>query len=393
MFPPPPELGSLPDIEQITRAASMTQAGRDALSRFVIREAYIAKLIPLVQVAEDLESLSDLHHLCNIMKSLILLNDNTIIETIVTDPIILGVVGALEYDPEFPTHKANHRRYLADNSRFKEVVPIKDPVIRQKIRSTWRLQYLKDVVLARILDDPTFSVLNSLIFFYQVDIVSHIQFNAPFLKELFGVFDPRNPDSRRKEDAVLFLHQCILIAKTLQAQSRASLYGNFINHGLFAVIAFAVEHSNPTMRTTGIDLLVALLDHDPFTMRNYMLKAVSEKKMPLTDTLIDLLHTETDLGVKNQLADAVKIILDPQIPLQDPMARAGVDCFPNNNSNNNSNKLRPAPNFLPDAFVQSHFDESARRLFMPLKLLERRENCESFWLFLFWTTFLTFGSS
>ena len=96
MFPPPPELGALPDIEHITRAASMTQAGRDALSRFVIREDYIAKLIPLVQVAEDLESLPDLHHLCNIMKSLILLNDNTIIETIVTDPIILGVVGALE---------------------------------------------------------------------------------------------------------------------------------------------------------------------------------------------------------------------------------------------------------------------------------------------------------
>lgn len=96
MLPPPPELGNLPEIEQITRAASMTQAGRDALSKFVIREDYIAKLIPLVQIAEDLESLPDLHRLCSIMKSLILLNDNTIIETVVTDPIILGVVGALE---------------------------------------------------------------------------------------------------------------------------------------------------------------------------------------------------------------------------------------------------------------------------------------------------------
>lgn len=96
LLPPPPELGNLSDIEQITRAASMTQTGRDALSKFVIREEYIAKLIPLVQVAEDLESLPDLHRLCNIMKTLILLNDNTIIETVVTDPIILGVVGALE---------------------------------------------------------------------------------------------------------------------------------------------------------------------------------------------------------------------------------------------------------------------------------------------------------
>ncbi|KAJ5833547.1 hypothetical protein N7474_001858 [Penicillium riverlandense] len=360
---PAPELGNLAEIEQIVRAASMTQAGRDALCKFIIRDEYISKLVPLVQMAEDLESLADLHRLCNIMKSLILLNDNTIIETVVADPVILGVVGALEYDPEFPTHKANHRQYLADQSRYKEVVPIKDPIIRRKIRSTWRLQYLKDVVLARILDDPTFSVLNSLIFFNQMEIVNHIQSNAQFLRELFAVFDPRNLDAKRKDDAVQFLHQCAAIAKNLQTPARANLFTNFINYGLFAVIAFAVKHPNPAMRTTGIDILMALLDHDPVIMRGYMLKAVNEKKTPLTDTLIDLLHTETDLGVKNQLSEAVRSLLDPQVPLQDPLGRPGPDYF----------KARSA-NLLSDTFVQQHFDESAKRLFRPLKELANRHN-------------------
>ena len=239
-------------------------------------------------------------------------------------------------------------------------MPIKDTLIRRKISYTWRLQYLKDVVLARILDDPTFSVLNSLIFFNQVEIVNHIQANAPFLKELFTVFDPRSADTKRKEDAVQFLHQCAVIAKNLQAPARANLFANFISHGLFAVIAFAIKHPKPALRTTGIDILVALLDHDPVMMRGYMLKAVNEKKTPLTDTLIDLLHTESDLGVKNQLADAVKVLLDPQIPLQDTMGRAGPEHF-----------NKPRPNILSDAFVQNHFDESARRLFWPLKRLER----------------------
>ncbi|PYI25457.1 protein putative to be [Aspergillus indologenus CBS 114.80] len=360
---PAPELGNLPEIDHIMRTSSITQAGRDALSKLVIRDEYIPKLIPLVSMAEDLESLPDLHRLCNIMKSLILLNDNTIIETVVTDPVILGVVGALEYDPEFPTHKANHRQYLADQTRYKEVVPIKDPLIRRKIRYTWRLQYLKDVVLARILDDPTFSVLNSLIFFNQVEIVNHIQSNAQFLKELFTVFDPRNADNKRKEDAVQFLHQCAVIAKNLQAPARANLFANFINHGLFAVIAFAIKHPKPPLRTTGIDLLVSLLDHDQIMMRGYMLKAVSEKKTPLTDTLIDLLHTETDLGVKNQLADAIKVLLDPQIPMPDAMARAGPEHF-----------NKPRSNIFSDTFVQNHFDESARRLFWPLKRLENSDN-------------------
>lgn len=230
------------------------------------------------------------------------------------------------------------------------------------------MQYLKDVVLARILDDPTFSVLNSLIFFNQMEIVNHIQSNAAFLRELFSVFDPRNSDSKRKDDAVQFLHQCAqcaAVAKNLQAPSRAQLFANFINHGLFAVIAFAVKHPNPAMRTTGIDILAALLDHDPVMMRGYMLKAVNEKKTPLTDTLIDLLHAETDLGVKNQLADALKILLDPQIPLQDPLARAGPDVF----------KARSS-NLLSDAFVQQYFDESSKRLFQPLKQLANRASRE-----------------
>lgn len=93
---PHPELGNLPEVEQLIRAASATQVGRDALSKFVIRDEYIMKLLPLVSDAEDLESLSDLHRLCNIMKSLILLNDNTIIEQVVSDHIVSGVVGALE---------------------------------------------------------------------------------------------------------------------------------------------------------------------------------------------------------------------------------------------------------------------------------------------------------
>jgi len=93
---PKPELSNLEEILRMMRAVSSTQQGRDSLSKFVITEEYIRKLIPLVSMAEDLESLEDLHHLCNIMKMLILLNDTQIIEHVVSDGVVLGVVGALE---------------------------------------------------------------------------------------------------------------------------------------------------------------------------------------------------------------------------------------------------------------------------------------------------------
>src|ERR1700712_1540748 len=199
-------------------------------------------------------------------------------------------------DPDFPGQKANHRRYLSAPNRYKEVVKIQEPAIRQKIHYTYRLQYLKDVVLARILDDPTFSVLNGLIFFNQVEIVQHVQANPMFLKELFGIFSLEEKDIQRKKDAVVFIQQCCMIAKGLQPNVRAGLYSNFISAGLFHVITFALKHPDALVRVAGTEVLVALIEHDASMMRNQIFKALNEKQKPLTDTLIELLLVETDLG-------------------------------------------------------------------------------------------------
>lgn len=93
---PPPELKNVANIDAAIRAASGSQQGREALTKLLLGEDYIRRLVSLVEIAEDFEDLSDLHRLSNIMKMLILLNDTQIIELMVSDGIILGVVGALE---------------------------------------------------------------------------------------------------------------------------------------------------------------------------------------------------------------------------------------------------------------------------------------------------------
>jgi hypothetical protein len=89
-------MSNLADIEQTMRQAINTAPGRDALTKYIIANDYVARLCPLVQMAEDFESIHDLHRLCSIMKSVILLNDNTIMEMVVRDDLVQGVVGALE---------------------------------------------------------------------------------------------------------------------------------------------------------------------------------------------------------------------------------------------------------------------------------------------------------
>ncbi|KAL2755189.1 hypothetical protein ACRALDRAFT_2042961 [Sodiomyces alcalophilus JCM 7366] len=365
---PPAELRLLAEIEGTMRIMSQTANGRDALTKFIMSDDYIGKLIPLVEMAEDLESLPDLHRLCNIMKIAILLNDTAIIEHAVSDDCVLGVVGALEYDPDFPGHKANHRHWLDNQGRYKEVVPIEDEVIRRKIHQTYRLQYLKDVVLARILDDPTFSVLNSLIFFNQVDIVQHLQGNAGFLNELFGIFRTVPPDARKKKDAVLFIQQCLSIAKNLQPPARQTLYNNFIAHGLLQVINFGLRHGDVAVRVGATDILVSMIDHDPHMIRQTLYRQVQDNQPLLTDSLVDLLLVEVDLGVRSQIADSLRILLDhgPQVQAQEAFAKANGE-FPG--------RARMAPAAEMHELLLAHFYEhTAKKLFKPLVALEGRKD-------------------
>lgn len=345
-----------------------TQNGRDALTKFVLTDDYIRKLIPLVSMAEDMEDLTSLHRLCNIMKIMILLNDTSIIEHAVTDDMVLGVVGALEYDPDFPSHKANHRHWLSKEGRYKEVVRIEDEQVRKKIHHTYRLQYLKDVVLARILDDPTFSVLNSLIFFNQVDIVQHLQMNTAFLKDLFGIFGPHEKDEERKKEAVLFIQQCCAIAKNLQQPVRQQLYNHFLGHGLLSVINYALRHSDVAVRVGATDVLVSMIDHDPQMIRQTIFRQISEKQHPLTDSLIDLLLVEADFGVKAQIADAIKVLLDPGV------SNPPVESMPKMTVAELAVRMRPDSQQV--AFLREFYDKSAKKLFKPLIDLEGRTDMD-----------------
>jgi protein phosphatase-4 regulatory subunit 3 len=151
-----------------------------------------------------------------------MLNDHSMYEHILEDEIFFGVVGMLECkdrpavsfvrnsslafhldDPDFPGHKANYRDFLHNTAQFHQPIPMRDIAIQRKIHHTYRLQFLKDVVLARALDDSTFNVLNSCIIFNQIDIITHIQQDPTFLRDVVRLFvdeemlNPSLPNGRR----------------------------------------------------------------------------------------------------------------------------------------------------------------------------------------------------
>lgn len=233
------------------------------------------------------------------------------------EPCIL--TPACSDDPEFPRLKASYRDYLSDPTRFRQVVEISDPTILAKIHQTYRLLYLKDVILARVLDDPTFSILNSFIFFHQVDIVNYCSTNEAFLHRLFIIFDENgNEPEERKHEAVIFLQQLCAMGKNIQLPARMALYRTLTDWGLLNVAEFALNREQQNLRNAAAEILMTIIEYDANSVRMHVLNQVEQKRLPLVITLTDLLHNKSDLGLKTQMAEAMRVLFDnpPENPNQ-----------------------------------------------------------------------------
>jgi protein phosphatase-4 regulatory subunit 3 len=278
--------------------------------------------------------------------------------------------------------KANHRQYMSNAAKYKEVVKVDDPEIQRKIHHTYRLQYLKDVVLARVMDDGTFTAMNSLIYFHQMSILQYVQGNIPsnvqsgatpkakpsFLAKLFGLFSTPNTDLQKEIDALNFIQHCCNVAKQLQIGARGSLYQTFISEGLLSILAYALQMPDSATRVVAMEILGALLEHDATLLRGQIARSLSEGKStsPITDVLIMLLLAEKDLGVQSQVADAIKHLLEP-MPLQAPLETRNAEFLAKLRSNQLAHNDNP---------LGKWYEEATKRLFKPLEALDERESMD-----------------
>lgn len=176
---PPCEFSRLEEISEIISSCLPSPIRREKLAIIIESESYIKKLLTVFHMCEDLENLDGLHHLYEIFKNTFLLNKNALFEVMFSEDTIFDVVGCLEYDPSSSVQK-RHREYLWNESRFKEVIPISNPDLINKIHQTYRVQYIQDVVLPTpsVFEENMMSTLGSFIFFNKVEIVSLIQVRA-----------------------------------------------------------------------------------------------------------------------------------------------------------------------------------------------------------------------
>ena len=173
---PPCELSKLEEISELFSSVLLTPVHRESLASAFERENYIKKLLDLFHMCEDLENMEGLHYLYEIFRSIFLLNKSSLFEIMFTEENIFDVVGVLEYNPLLP-QPAKHREYLRTQAHFKEVIPLNNSELVQKIHQTYRVQYIQDVIMPMpsVFEENMLSTLNSLIYFNKMEIVTLIQ--------------------------------------------------------------------------------------------------------------------------------------------------------------------------------------------------------------------------
>ncbi|KAL8612838.1 Serine/threonine-protein phosphatase 4 regulatory subunit 3A [Nucella lapillus] len=311
------ELSKLEEIVEIFSSVLPSPIRREKLAVAIENDGYIKKLVDLFHMCEDLENTEGLHHLFDIFKSMFLLNKNALFEIMFSDEVIFDIVGVLEYDPSSP-QPAKHRDYLRNKAKFKEVVPMTNSELENKIHQTYRVQYIQEVILPTpsVFEENMLSSLSSFIFFNKVEIVSMIQEDVKFLTTLFAQLKAEDTSEEHRRDLVMFLKEFCTFSQTLQQPSRENFFKTLSNLGILSTIEIILGLEDQALKSAAIDIFSYIVEFSPSMVREFVVQETLNGKehLVLINLVIEEMINDADpeLGGAMQLIGILRLLLDPE---------------------------------------------------------------------------------
>ncbi|EDL96038.1 rCG36310 [Rattus norvegicus] len=236
-------------------------------------ESYIKKLLQLFNTCETKLNIEGLHYLNSVIKGILFLNDTRLFKIMCSDEFFMDVVGCLEYGPDLNQPK-RHREFLTQNVKFKEVIPITQTQLRQKIQQTYRLQYVHDIMLptpsmfqANLLSD-----LTTMIFFNKIEIITMLQEDEKFLLEVFTQLKDNTVGDDRRYELLLFFKEFCVFAKTLQSQDKNALLKTLIRLGIMNTLKVVVHMNDNQIQIAALDIFAYLVEYNPRIVQAYAME-------------------------------------------------------------------------------------------------------------------------
>ncbi|CAL5346876.1 unnamed protein product [Camellia sinensis] len=311
---PAVELSTLPLILKTVVGSGIADQIR--LAELILNDQdFFRKLMDLFGICEDLKNIDGLHMIFKIVRGIIFLNSPQIFEKIFGDELIMDIIGSLEYDPDIP-HVQHHRNFLKEHVVFKEAIPIKSLLVLSKIHQTYRIGYLKDAILPRVLDDAIIANLNSIIHSNNATVVSLLKDDSTFFQELFAKLRLSTTSAESKKNlvpaygtliVVLFLHEFCSLSKSLQMVQQQRLFRDLVNEGIFDIMAEVLQSQDKKLVLIGTDILILFLNQDPNLLRSYFAR---QEGILLFGLLVKGMITDFGDDMHCQFLEILRSLLD-----------------------------------------------------------------------------------
>ncbi|KAJ0960769.1 hypothetical protein J5N97_001328, partial [Dioscorea zingiberensis] len=282
-------------------------------------QEFFPKLVDLFRICEESKDMDGLHMIFRLVKAIILLNSLQIFDRIFGDEFILDIIGSLEFLPYCGAKVYYFQNtYLGSIHTFpwmklmmilsslkcriigllkgacdfqREAIPIKDPLVLSKIHQTYRIGYIKDVILPRVLDEATIASLSAIV----------LTNNA----------------------AVFFLHEFCSLSKSLQGGQQLRLFRELAGDGVFDIIANLLQSEDRKLVLIGTDILILFLHVDSNLLRSYV---IQPEGIGFLGLLVKGLVSDFGEEMHCQFLEILRILLDSNT-LPGPQRDTIIDIF------------------------------------------------------------------
>ena len=282
----------------------------EQLCHWIVKTEYYMQIFDLFDECEAAGNAEALAIMFRIWRALLFCNNVSLLEAILSEECVLRLFGAFEYDPRVAVNRhVHHREYLA-RTELQEVVALDNEDLRTRIRQTYYIQYLRDVILAGVIDDGISSTINSFVIYNQMEIVSLVRRDPDVLQNLLRQMqDPEVPDEQFLDKCSFLLELCTL-GKMCNVAGRIELYSLLTSLGVFQVLELALRRPAPRIRTVACEILNLTVQHNVSLLRSFVLNEGTKPSFLLL--MVNGIVVEEDLGLKSQFSGILTALLDPE---------------------------------------------------------------------------------
>uniref|UniRef100_A0A8C3Q8F9 Serine/threonine-protein phosphatase 4 regulatory subunit 3-like central domain-containing protein n=1 Tax=Geospiza parvula TaxID=87175 RepID=A0A8C3Q8F9_GEOPR len=310
------ELHRLGEIADLVTSVRLSRIRKQKLALALKNEGYIPKLLHLFQVCESVKNTEGLHLLFDIVRGILYLDKAILFEVMFSDECILGVVGCLEYDPCL-AQPGWHREFLTKTAKLQEVIPIRDPELRQKIRQTSRAQYIHAIIMPNPSDFEAgfLSTLNSFISCSKEEILQALQKDEEFLPEVFAQLTNEATAGEQQCELMKFFKEFCAFSFTLP-EKRDEFLQTLAKLGFLPTLEMLMGMGDLQVRAAATDILSYLVEFSPATVQQFVMQEAqqSENDTQLITEIIEqiICSPNPEFGGDNQLMEILCALIDPE---------------------------------------------------------------------------------